>query len=309
MKFLDTVKNSTKLVDVEERFDLYFSRPLGLLLARCAARLGMSPNAVSFLSMLSGIGSGLLLFFQSSFLHLVLAVILLIFAGLLDSADGQLARILGASSRLGMILDGAVDNIVFVSVYLGATLYILPEYGWTIIIWSALAGVLHSLKSLIYDVYKLDYLYFFTEDKKCRIPSKEEVEKKRKDEHGFNKALMNLYYDYVKKQNGLGTRNPVMRNAFASIAFDPVQRKTFLKSYREEFHPLLSWWAIFCGTNFHRTMLIVFILAGRFDLYPVVQIFTLIPFLIIRLVQKKRDHRFLRRFNPDYSFSKHQSDL
>lgn len=308
MKFLDSVKNSTKLVDVEEWFDLYFSRPLGLLLAKCGARLGISPNAVSFLSMLSGIASGLLLFFQSSFLHLVIAAILLVFAGLLDSADGQLARILGTSSRLGMILDGTVDNIVFVSVYIGATFHILPEYGLTIIIWSALAGVMHSLKSLIYDVYKLDYLYFFTKDKKCRIPSKEEVALKRKGEHGFSKVLINLYYDYVKKQNRLGTRAPAMRAAFADIAFDPGQRGAFLKLYREEFLPLLSWWALFCGTNFHRTMLIVFILLGRFDLYLVIQIATLIPFLIIRLIQKKKDLHFLESFNSDYSLTK-KSDL
>ena len=296
--FHQEVMRTVKLPAVEERFDLYFSRPFGLLLARGANRLHLTPNIVSFLSLLSGIAAGVLFYFRGSFPLAVLGCFLLTLAGLLDSADGQLARMQDSASDLGMILDGTVDNFVFVAVYLGATLPFVSIHGWWMLLVAFAAGMVHSVKSLVYDLYKWEHLYYFTESETYKIIDVSEIKTKLKKERKiFRKILLFIYLDYVKKQNLFSTRNRAKREEFSKYAFSKKTGKQFKSDYERLFSVMLAWWALFCGTNFHRTLMMVFILFGRFDLYLISQIFTLIPFFILRLVQKRKDRLFLARFS------------
>ena len=112
-----------KQEDIEEKYDLILSRPAGLFLAGYAREAGLSPNQVSMLSLLSGAAGGLLLFYQLNLPVLSVACLLIILSGFLDSADGQLARMTNTTSKTGMIIDGVIDNLVFVACYLGGSLF------------------------------------------------------------------------------------------------------------------------------------------------------------------------------------------
>ncbi|MGB5822594.1 MAG: CDP-alcohol phosphatidyltransferase family protein [Proteocatella sp.] len=67
-----------------------------------------TPNVVTVLALMSGIGASLMLYFDCS----LSAIILLWISGLLDAVDGQMARKLNQSSDIGALMDILFDRIV-----------------------------------------------------------------------------------------------------------------------------------------------------------------------------------------------------
>ena len=61
------VQSSVRLVAVEERFDLYFSRPFGLIFAKIAAKMQATPTQVSILSLITGVIGGIFFLWQDQF--------------------------------------------------------------------------------------------------------------------------------------------------------------------------------------------------------------------------------------------------
>ena len=55
--------------------------------------------------------------------HLVLGGLLVEIASILDGVDGELARMLGKTSKTGAVLDSVLDRIVNISVYISTMLY------------------------------------------------------------------------------------------------------------------------------------------------------------------------------------------
>ena len=44
-------------------------------------------------------------------------------------------------------------------------------------------------------------------------------------------------------------------------------REKFIEKYRNTFNPIMFWWALVGGTNTHSTLIMLFSIMGRFDLY------------------------------------------
>lgn len=90
-----------------------------------------TPNALSLLRI--ALGAAFLLFLLRDEKALALALFLL--AMLTDALDGLLARKLGASSRLGIVLDGAADKFILVSAFLALMFKgLLPAWaGWSVV--------------------------------------------------------------------------------------------------------------------------------------------------------------------------------
>lgn len=86
------------------------NRPLGRRVAAAAATVGMTPNVATVISaLLSGTGLLLVALVEPTPL-LGVAVALLLAAGyVMDSVDGQLARLAGSGSRAGEWFDHTVD--------------------------------------------------------------------------------------------------------------------------------------------------------------------------------------------------------
>jgi CDP-alcohol phosphatidyltransferase len=96
---------------VETHLDHLFFRPAGYLLVRLALPTPLSANGMTLLSILVGSVAGIL-FAADEQRWLVLGSLLMVLYGVLDCADGQLARARGTSSRLGRVLDGSSDYVV-----------------------------------------------------------------------------------------------------------------------------------------------------------------------------------------------------
>ena len=117
---------SLKSLDTEDWFDRHIKRPFSFLIAWILAPTGITPNAVTIISMI--IGAGSTWFFMHASYHYagayglmmnVIACFMLMFADVLDCVDGQLARLTGRRSKWGRILDGSAGYVWFVPLYLG----------------------------------------------------------------------------------------------------------------------------------------------------------------------------------------------
>jgi hypothetical protein len=101
---------------VEDLIDLRFFRPLGIRVARALAPTRVTPNRVTLWSLLAGVVGGHLFVYKGARAN-ALGLGVTIFADVLDSTDGQLARLRGTSSRWGRVLDGYADSLRWAVIY------------------------------------------------------------------------------------------------------------------------------------------------------------------------------------------------
>src|ERR687886_2600208 len=142
----------TKGVEVEEWIDLHFFRPLGARIAGALYPTRVSPDLVTLWSLVLGLAAGHLFVYARPSLN-ALGFALFIVSDIFDSADGQLARLRGTSTRAGRILDGLSDNARFTNLYLHLLArLIIAGWAWpTALVLVAAAGLSHSLQSSAVD--------------------------------------------------------------------------------------------------------------------------------------------------------------
>ncbi len=151
---------ASKGLEVEEWADRRFFRPAGFRVARAFYPTRVSADHVTAGSLVLGLVAGHLLFYSSPWLNLA-GVALFVASDLLDSADGQLARMRGTSSRAGRILDGVSDNLRFINLYLHLLARLLVAgWGWEAASALVLAATLsHSFQSAAVDFVRNAYLW------------------------------------------------------------------------------------------------------------------------------------------------------
>ncbi|GJG86190.1 hypothetical protein tb265_13710 [Gemmatimonadetes bacterium T265] len=145
---------------VEEWVDLHFFRPVGVRLARALLPTRVSPDHVTLGCLVLGLAAGWC-FVPASPAVNALGFALFIASDLLDSADGQLARLRGTSTRFGRILDGVSDNTRFINLYLSvlARLTVTDRWAfWPALLLALAAGVSHSYQSAAVDAIRNAYL-------------------------------------------------------------------------------------------------------------------------------------------------------
>jgi len=144
-----------KAYEIEELADVYFFRPLGAVLAHASRPVGISPNALTVLGGIVGAIGGALLYDESFGL---LAFVLLILHGVIDSADGQLARLTNRTSKLGRILDGVGGYATHAAAYLAIAAGHVARGGHrSIWVWAVAAGICTALQAQMYDYHRTLY--------------------------------------------------------------------------------------------------------------------------------------------------------
>lgn len=119
----------------------WVNRPLGRGAAAVAAGLGLTPNIVSVVSLFcSVLGMAILMTGGMTVLTAVGASVLLLIGYAFDSADGQLARLTGASSAKGEWLDHVVDAFRLPAVHLSLAVA-LTRHSPSGVGWPALVAV------------------------------------------------------------------------------------------------------------------------------------------------------------------------
>jgi hypothetical protein len=120
-------------------YSRYVNRPFGRVLAAAAYRIGLTPNQVTLVSALfSGAAIAALALGRPSWPLAVAVWAGLVVGFAFDSADGQLARLLGAGSPAGEWLDHVVDCAKITAVHAAVLItfyrhFGLPGDGWLLL--------------------------------------------------------------------------------------------------------------------------------------------------------------------------------
>jgi phosphatidylglycerophosphate synthase len=107
-----------KAPEVEEFLDLAVYRPLAFGLVKLLRPTPVTPNQVTFVSLVLGLASGAC-YWQGEAGWLLSGAILLFLTNTIDCADGMLARVRGGGSLTGYLFDGLVDYTTNTAVLVG----------------------------------------------------------------------------------------------------------------------------------------------------------------------------------------------
>ncbi|MGW5349166.1 CDP-alcohol phosphatidyltransferase family protein [Streptomyces sp. NPDC004031] len=133
---LRAAQKSAKGVSLYSR---YVNRPAGRVLAAGAYRVGMTPNQVTLISAVFSYGGIAALAVGEPSWGLAVGVYAALVVGFaLDSADGQLARLLGTGGPAGEWLDHVVDAAKITGVHAAVLVcfyrhFALPGDGWLLL--------------------------------------------------------------------------------------------------------------------------------------------------------------------------------
>ncbi len=112
-----------RLKPIDGIFGFYTTRRLSLATTWISLKIGVSPNVLTVLSLISAFGASAILFLKlTSITWLILGALLVQLAGVLDASDGEVARLANKGTRFGAWLDSFTDRIKEF-VYFAATGY------------------------------------------------------------------------------------------------------------------------------------------------------------------------------------------
>lgn len=254
-------KRSLKALETEEPLDLLLYRPLAFGVAKLLAPTPFTANHVSLASLGFGILTGVLLW-QGSASMAILAAGAYFLCNTLDCADGQLARMKGAPSPLGYIIDGSIDYLATIAVYFGMAHFMavndpqnatwwwvvstawLCSYGWQCAI---LDRKRHEWMSRVYEK---------------RSDPEKEIADFRKQAEAWRAAGTNL--------GGRALIGLYLFNKVGWSKFMPAPKKTEEESdsvrWAEHNRPILRM-AVMIGSTMQMTLIMLAAAVQRIDLY------------------------------------------
>jgi hypothetical protein len=267
--------------EIEELADVYFFRPLGILIARPAAALGLTPIQVTLFSLLLGLAGGVLLYDERLAL---LGFALLIIHGIFDSADGQLARLTNQASELGRVLDGVSGYFVHAAIYLAIAFGVVHRGGSeTIFVWMFLAVFANVAQAQMYDYHRHHYVLIvvrghFIRDDPAKISAP---------------LIRWIYERYLVVQAALNGLHGDVEAAIAARATNGVVRQEDRLRYRQCFYSPVRGWNLL-GDNIRFCAIGILACLHRLDLFFAFLFLPMDAALIaLWFWQRQADRRFL----------------
>lgn len=242
---------------VEEWVDLHFFRPIGIRIARALLPTGISADQVTLWSLMIGLVAGHLFAYRDRWTNLI-GFALFIVSDVFDSADGQLARLRGTSTRFGRALDGINDNLRFVNLYFHLIYRLVHTgYWWPgAFLLVAAAGLAHTFQSAAIDFVRNAYLYI-------GIGGRGELDLPEDLDPSPRGSLLErfgarVYRDYVERQVQLFPRSVKLIRALRQGGLSRPFRQQY-RTRQDAVLPLCAW----LGQNIRFVVLGVAGLAGR----------------------------------------------
>ncbi|MCX6165424.1 MAG: CDP-alcohol phosphatidyltransferase family protein [Ignavibacteriae bacterium] len=248
MSLYNEYKSSLKSFDVEEILDLLIYRPISFLFVKLIYPTNLTPNQISIISMIFGLGSGVLFYFGEYF-YIIAGGIFIFISNVLDCADGQLARLKKNGTKVGRIIDGFIDYVTGASIFFG------------------IGFALHHITG------NPLYVYNKVNDVNAEIIEFTEEKERLKSIKGklLDKSLVNMYLFYCNLQ--------INSTKHVELNITP-------EMYKQKNKSLLRLWS-WIGSTTHLTLTIVFCFINRLDIYLIITILLgNFIFLILLIVQK-----------------------
>ena len=237
--------------DVEGFFDRRFYSPLGATVASGLSRTALTPNHVSWLSVAAAAAAAAVYLIPTLAAALAASALFLL-SGVLDSADGQLARATQRTSELGETLDGFCDTLSFGLVYLAAGVIFVRQGGspQLVAIIMILAGVSHSVQSSLVDFERQLFIHFTTgrgrvvrEDPD--ILASDRRARKAAGEGWWPQALRGMRQSYCARQRRwLASSVALLEAHRRCVAPFPERRRWFTARYRRMTGTMLKRWTV-----------------------------------------------------------------
>lgn len=311
MKILQQYRDSLKATEAEEVSDLLIYRPISFLFVKATYPTNLTPNQVSSIAMLFGVIAGILFGF-GTYSCLIAGGIFYFTCNVLDCADGQIARLKKNGTKTGRIIDGFIDYIVSISVFIGIGIGltnvlssgIYPEFGTSILhisghgsgvlyIWiiTVLAGVSSALQAFYFDLYRNKYLenvYGKSSRLEDEITEFEEERERVKKQSGRNldKFLIAVYLVYCRLQ----LRFQSGKRADMNVGLQGMG-KTDMNAgeiYAKKNRLLLRFWS-FAGSTTHITVCIICAFIDKLELFSLICIVPLnMLIVILYVIQRTR---------------------
>ena len=278
MSLSSEFKQSLKTVDSEEILDLIIFRPISFVLVKLIYNTNITPNQISIVALMFGILTGIL-YGQGTHFYFMLGAASFFICNTLDCMDGQLARLKKNGTKIGRVIDGFIDYITSISVFLGlgVAMTILTgdaTYSWIITI---IAGISKALQNMFFDNYRnlyLEHVYGKASglDEEIKEYSEEKERLKSVSGHHIEKMLISLYLAYSKLQKN-STKH--------------TELNVTPEEYKSQNKFLLRLWS-WLGSTTHMVGLIFFSIINRIDLYLIfVVTWGNLMFVILWLWQKR----------------------
>lgn len=298
-----------KSQDTEEWLDIHFTRPLGLLWARFFRHFHVHPNVVTILSIILGAAAGVM-FYYPDMTHTVIGILLLVWANLYDSADGQLARMTGQKTRWGRILDGFAGDVWFFTIYAAICLRLQGQHipftdiNWGIWIWllAALSGfVFHGKQCQLADYYRNIHLYFIKGEQGSELDNfkklRAELSSLTWKKDGMWMVFLYFYGNYTRSQESM---TPAFQK-FKALLTEKYAGGAIPQQLRDEFRagslPLMKY-ANILTFNTRAIVLYLSLLVGMPWIYFV---FEIVVMNALFLYMRSRHESLCRRLTAELS--------
>lgn len=306
------IQSTLKSSDTEEWLDVVFTRPIGYRWAVLFNHFDIHPNVVTVISMILGAMSALFFFHQADtprgFVLNIVGVLLLMLANFYDSADGQLARMTGKTTRLGRILDGAAGDVWFICIYFALAFRLFnqeipftggtPWQWWSFALFAVAGLCCHGTQSGLADYYRQIHLYFLKGKSKSELDNYKQqkaiYEQTPWKGNFLWKGFLFFYVRYTKKQEAQTPQFQKLMQALQS-KFDGDIPQSFRDAFREKSLPLMKWTNILTF-NCRAIVLYVSCLADVSYVYP---LFEIIVMSIIYIHMRSTHERNCKNFTAD----------
>jgi hypothetical protein len=202
MSLSSEFKQSLKTVDSEEILDLIIFRPISFVLVKLIYNTNITPNQISIVALMFGIATGIL-YGQATHFYFIMGAASFFICNTLDCMDGQLARLKKNGTKIGRVIDGFIDYITSVSVFLGLGVAMTiitgdATYSWILTI---IAGISKALQNMFFDNYRnmyLEHVYGKASglDEEIKEYSEEKERLNDISGHHIEKMLISLYLAY-----------------------------------------------------------------------------------------------------------------
>jgi hypothetical protein len=287
MSLIQEYKKSLKMAEVEEILDLVFYRPIAFVFVKLVYRFPITPNQVTFLSLLAGLASAWY-FIPGTREGFVAAGVFYGLANILDCADGMLARLQKSGSPFGRLVDGVVDWAISMAIFVGLGYGLSAATGNPSIWWLVAAGGSTSaLHAIIFDYYQQEYISNVRGSKNFlnQELDRARAELDRLSAAGggwFSRLWLQVYLRYLMLQESSQFKERSDQQAPPEV-------------FRKHNYRLMQWWTLL-GATTNRSGLIVAAILGRPDIFCWIVAIPGNLFLIFMLVWQRRVQRRLARY-------------
>jgi phosphatidylglycerophosphate synthase len=305
MQLFQRYKESLKAIEAEEVFDLIIYRPLAFLFVTATYRIDLTPNQVSVMAMIIGVLGGVL-FGCGSYACLAAGAGCYFLSNVLDCADGQIARLKRNGTRIGRIVDGFIDYVVSIAVFLGIAVSLttgvsagtIPAFGarmfaitgsaaGIIYVWGVViaAGASTAFQAFHFDLQRNNYLKYVygkaaTLDEEIRDYEEEKIAALKKSGPGkyIELLLINIYLRYCRLQIASQSGTPEVHASAVSPETYALRNKTLLRAWS------------YIGSTTHITVCVACALAGNLELFLLITVLPLNALMgVLMLLQSRTD--------------------